>query len=302
MNKIAIAVHGGAGEHTVFLSKHLKKTEEALAHAVQLGHEILKKSGSALDAVETVVNYLEDNPLFNAGKGSALNCKGEVEMDASIMDGEKLKAGAVLMVRLVKNPISLARFIMNNTHHVFLAGYGALEIANSAGLPLEEEAYFITENQYKEFIKKRELDTYQDVLHKKMQGTVGAVALDYRGNLAAGTSTGGTSNCLPGRVGDSCVIGAGCYANNKTCAVSGTGTGEYLITGVVAHTVSMMTELNKSIQEACDEVIQKRNKYCLGGMGVIAVSPCGEVGISFNSEVMKRAWISSDNNLHVKVY
>lgn len=302
MRKIAIAVHGGAGENTSFLIKHLKETEAGLAEAATLGYHMLKKGASAVDVVEAVVNCLEDNPLYNAGKGAALNCRGEVEMDASIMNGEDLKAGAVSMVNSVKNPISLAREIMDKTHHVFLSGYGALEIAKKAGLSLEPQSYFITAEQYAEYMKANKTETHQQIMQKKMEGTVGAVALDYQGNLAAGTSTGGTSNCLPGRVGDSCVIGAGCYANNKTCAVSGTGDGEYLITGVIAHTISMMTELNIPIQEACDQVIHERNKGCKGIIGVISVSPLGEVGISFNSPVMKRAWMSSEDNLQVKIY
>ena len=225
MNKIAFAVHGGASIMTPFLRRNLKDSEAGLTEAAQAGYTILRKGGSALNAVEAAIILLENNPLFNAGKGSALNSNGEIEMDASIMNGKNLKAGAVSMVRRVKNPIVLARHIMNETKHVCLSGYGALALAESFGVQLESDDYFITPHQFEAF-KKYTQPTVLKQLRKKMHGTVGAVALDKRGNLAAGTSTGGTSNSLPGRTGDSCVIGAGCYANNETCAVSGYAYGE----------------------------------------------------------------------------
>lgn len=302
MNKIAIAVHGGASEDYPFLQEHQKEFEKGLAKAVEMGYSVLEKGGSALDAVEESVKILEDNPLFNAGRGSALNCRGEVEMDASIMNGENLDAGGVSMVRTVKNPISLARLIMEKTNHVFLSGYGALEIANKYGMDREPESFFITTHQHEEYSRLNKIETLEDIQHKKMKGTVGAVALDLKGNLAAGTSTGGTSNCLPGRIGDSCVIGAGCYANNNTCAVSGTGEGEYLIRGVVGHTISMMIELNRPIQEACDYVIHERLKRLQGEMGVIALNGRGEFGISFNTDIMKRAWKSSSQDIQIRLF
>ncbi|MFA5960182.1 MAG: isoaspartyl peptidase/L-asparaginase [Tatlockia sp.] len=302
MSKIAIAVHGGAGPGSVLLRKNKKSYEDGLALATEEGYRILKKGGSALDAVEVAVKCLENNALFNAGKGSTLNCLGEVEMDAAIMNGKNRKAGAVSMVRNVKNPIELARIVMQKTNHVFLSGYGALAVAKKEGVALESESYFITEYElalYKALHKKESLET---ILKKKMLGTVGAVALDKRGNLAAGTSTGGTSNCLPGRIGDSCVIGAGCYANNATCALSGTGEGETLITGVIGNTVSLMMELkNLSIQEACDYVVHTRNKKYKGHIGVIAVNGQGEFGMAYNTAIMKRAWKSSDEALQVKI-
>ena len=301
MKKIALAVHGGASNLSPFLKKNFKESEDGLAEAVSEAYKILNRGGSALDAVELAVQILEDNPLFNAGRGSALNCRGEIEMDASIMNGKDLKAGAVSMVRSVKNPISLARVIMNKTKHILLSGYGALELAKGEGIFLETDSYFITEHQQELFKKYSKHETVQQILEKKIYGTVGAVALDKRGNLAAATSTGGTSNCLPGRIGDSCIIGAGCYANNKTCAVSGTGEGEFLIRGVVAHTISMMIEKNMPLQEACDHVIHLRNRKFKGDMSVISVNPKGEVGISFNSKIMKRAWKSSDEELQVRI-
>ncbi|WP_454784343.1 isoaspartyl peptidase/L-asparaginase family protein [Legionella sp. WA2024007413] len=302
MNKIAIAVHGGASENYAFLQEHQKEFAEGLAKATETGYAVLEKNGSALDAVEEAVAFLEDNPLFNAGRGSALNCLGEVEMDASIMSGYDLDAGAVSMVRTVKNPIRLARIVMEKTRHVFLSGYGALELANKYGMELEEESFFITPHQYEIYQKLKQTETREEIQKKKMKGTVGAVALDRQANLAAGTSTGGVSNCLPGRIGDSCVIGAGCYANNSTCAVSGTGEGEYLIRKMVGHTISMMMEFNMSLQEACDYVIHERNKKLNGEMGIIALNRNGDFGISFNTEIMKRAWKSSTQEIQIKLF
>ncbi|WP_454781956.1 isoaspartyl peptidase/L-asparaginase family protein [Legionella sp. WA2022007384] len=302
MNKIAIAVHGGASENYTFLQEHQKEFEQGLAKATETGYAVLEKSGSALDAVEAAVALLEDNPLFNAGRGSALNCQGEVEMDASIMNGNDLDAGAVSMVRSVKNPIRLARLVMEETRHVFLSGYGALELAKKYGMEMEAESYFTTPYQYEVYEKLNKIETMEEIQNKRMKGTVGAVALDLQGNLAAGTSTGGTSNCLPGRIGDSCVIGAGCYANNSTCAVSGTGEGEYLIRKMVGHTISMMMEFNMPLQEACDYVIHERNKKLNGEMGIIALNQKGDFGISFNTEIMKRAWKSSSLAIQIKLF
>ncbi|ASQ44789.1 isoaspartyl peptidase/L-asparaginase family protein [Legionella clemsonensis] len=302
MNTIAIAVHGGAGEYTPFLKANRQQTEEGLAEAVQAGYALLEKGASALDAVEMAVKLLENNTLFNAGKGSALNSAGEVEMDASIMDGQYLRAGAVSMVREVRNPVTLARLVMEKTHHVYLSGYGALKLANMKNLPLEPASYFVTEHQLEEFKRMNKSESIEQVLAKKMMGTVGAVALDRQGNIAAATSTGGLSNCLPGRVGDSCVIGAGCYANNASCAVSGTGEGEFLIRGVVGNTIGLLTELNHlSLQEACDYVIHKRTQHLKGEMGVIALNPKGEIAISFNTPIMKRAWKNSRETLQVGI-
>ncbi|WP_412757058.1 isoaspartyl peptidase/L-asparaginase family protein [Legionella bozemanae] len=302
MNKIVIAVHGGASENYSFLHDHQKEFEHGMAQAVEIGYSVLDKGGSALDAVEQAVAVLEDNPLFNAGKGSALNCRGEVEMDASIMSGTDLQAGAVSMVRTVKNPIRLARLVMEETRHVFLSGYGALELAKKYSMEIEPDSYFITPHQYEMYQKLNKIESMEEIQRKKMKGTVGAVALDLQGNLAAATSTGGISNCLPGRIGDSCVIGAGCYANNNTCAVSGTGEGEYLIRGVVGHTISMMMEFDMPLQKACDYVIHERNQRLNGEVGVIALNKNGDFGISFNTEIMKRAWKSSSQEVQIKLF
>lgn len=301
MYKVAMAVHGGASDNTHYLSRNQKSIEKGLERSILAGYKILKKGGSALDAVEQAVRILENNHHFNAGRGSALNYKGEVEMDASIMDGKTLKAGAVSMVRNVKNPISLARDVMTNTHHVFLSGYGALDYARTSDIELEPDSYFITDHMFNEYRKEQKPLSIQRMLEKRMIGTVGAVALDNWGNVAAGTSTGGTTNCLPGRIGDSCVIGAGCYANNKTCAVSGTGTGEVLIVNVVGHTISMLMQLKKfKVQKACEYVIDLTSDPNDQGIGVISVDTNGSIGIAHNSEIMKKAWIDVRGNLYVE--
>jgi L-asparaginase / beta-aspartyl-peptidase len=302
MKNIAIAVHGGAGQDSEFIRLNQIAYKAGLVEAVNTGYKILKQDGSALDAVEQAVRLMEDNPIFNSARGSALNTKGEVEMDASIMDGKEHNAGAVSIVRNVKNPVTLARFIMENTSHVFISGQGALEIAKENNLELEVDSYFITEHRVDELFKEQKDDS-DDIIKKRPNGTVGAVALDNVGNIAAATSTGGTSNCLSGRIGDSCIIGAGCYANNASCAVSGTGDGELLITNVIAHSIAFYMELkNCSVQEACDYVIHQRNKDVEGDIGVIALDTMGNFGISFNSQRMLRAWKMNEEIITVKIY
>lgn len=300
--KIAMAVHGGIGADPVYFNSHAKEIKAGLSLAALTGQRILEKGGSALNAVEEAVKILEDDLHFNAGRGSALNYRGEVEMDASIMDGSNLKAGAVCLVKNIKNPVSLAKAIMERTSHVFLDGHAALDIAKLEQISLEPDSYFITEHQYNAFKKEHDLESFQDVLKKKILGTVGAVAIDKQGNLAAATSTGGTTNCLVGRIGDSCIIGAGCYANNNSCAVSCTGEGEYIITGVIAHTIALMAELKMSIQEACDYVIHTRNKHLNKEIGVIAIGKSGEIGCAFNTQTMARAWLSEEKPLEVQIF
>jgi beta-aspartyl-peptidase (threonine type) len=300
---IAMAVHGGAGPDSDFIKQQRAEYEEGLKKALTAGYRLLEKGGTALDAVEAAVCSLEDNELFNAGRGSAINHKGEVEMDASIMDGKMKKAGAVSMVKNVKNPITLAKFILNNTHHVLLSGNGALELAKAENIELETDAYFISSHQYDLFLEERDTKSLQELLKQRIHGTVGAVAVDTNGNVAAATSTGGTTNSLDGRIGDSCIIGAGCFADNATCAVSGTGDGEFLITGVVAHAISSAIKYTGcSLQEACDLIIKQENKHIKGDMGVISVNAKGEIGISFNSQRMHRAWQSTEVPLQVSIY
>jgi beta-aspartyl-peptidase (threonine type) len=303
MKKIAIAIHGGAGDDSEFIKQNKAAYEEGLKEAVLSGYELLKQGKSALDAVEAAVNSLENNPLFNAGRGSALNNRGEVEMDAAVMDGKALKAGAVSMVKNTKNPVSLARKVLEETNHVLISGYGATQFAADMDVPLETDSYFITDHQQEVFMETSSRETRQEMLKKRIHGTVGAVALDAGGNVAAATSTGGIENSLPGRIGDSCLIGAGCYANNNTCAVSATGDGEYIITGVIAHSLSMYTEFVKgSLQEACDQIIHTRNKDTKGSIGVISINTLGEIGMAFKSERMHRAWIDVEGNTGTEIY
>jgi beta-aspartyl-peptidase (threonine type) len=296
-------VHGGAGPDSDYIKQNRTGYEEGLKKALTEGYKILEKGGSALDAVEIAVRHLEDNYLFNAGRGSALNNKGEVEMDASVMDGKSIKAGAVSMVQNVKNPVSLARYIMENTNHVMLSGNGALEFAKNESIELEADSYFITEHQYDLYMEERDTKSLQELLKQRIHGTVGAVAVDKNGNIVSATSTGGTTNSLDGRIGDSCIIGAGCYANNNTCAVSGTGDGELLINNVIAHSIAAAVEYgNFTLQQACDFIIKEKNKNAEGDMGVISVNANAEIGISFNSKRMHRAWMSSDIPLQVEIY
>lgn len=292
MNKVAIAIHGGAGRNSEFIEANYDAYIEGLKTAVKLGHELLIKGSSALDVVEATVKVLEDNPLFNAGRGSALNSDGKVEMDAAIMDGRTLAAGAVSMVKKVKNPITLARKVMSNTKHVHIAGYGAEKLAELNSLEMMPEDYFIVERQINDL---KEEKTYG-------HGTVGCVAVDANGNLASATSTGGISNSLPGRVGDSCMIGAGCYANARMAA-SCTGDGELIIINVIAHQVAALLEFKQlSLQEACDHVIRNIENPINGEVGMISVNKLGHIAFSFNCDRMHRAGIDSEGKMTVAIY
>jgi beta-aspartyl-peptidase (threonine type) len=303
MKDFTIAIHGGAGDDSQQIREKKDQYEAGLKAAVMKGFNILKQGGSATEAVVAAVMSLEDNPLFNAGRGSALNDNGQVEMDASIMNGKTLNSGAVAIVQNVKNPVLLAQKIMEQTAHVFMGGPGALDCATRLGLDIKPLSYFITTEQYSEYLKKNTEETFQEKLSKKMPGTVGAVALDAQGNLAAATSSGGLSNCLHGRISDSCMIGAGCYANNKTCAVSGTGDGEFLIRAMLAHDISSLVEYTKiSVKDACDHVIHVKNKNVKGDLGVIGLDTKGNLGFAFNSERMHRAWIGKSKELSIHIY
>ena len=251
--------------------------------------------------MEAAVKALEDNPLFNAGRGSSLNEKAEVEMDAAIMYGKDMKSGAVSIVKNVKNPVSLAKAIMEKTKHIYLGDMGALEFAHKIGLELMPEAYFITDHAfslYQEALKESSTSMssageYQ--VHRKEHGTVGAVALDKDGNVAAATSTGGTDNKVPGRIGDSSMIGVGCYANNKTCAVSSTGKGEVLIKNVMAfHISALMQYKGLSLKKACQFLLHEELKEQQGDMGIIAIDPKGNIAMEFRSERMHRGYKTGD--------
>lgn len=309
MNKIAIAVHGGAGPDSEFIKKNLEGYKKGLEEAVRAGYRILEEGGSSLDAVEAAVNYLEDNTLFNAGRGSSLNEQAEVEMDASIMNGKERNSGAVSIVRHVKNPITLARAIMEKTKHIYLGDMGALDFAHKIHLKMEPDAYFITDHAWEQYQQSAaeegpgEQDAAEVQLKRKGHGTVGAVAVDKEGNVAAATSTGGLENKKAGRIGDSSMIGVGSYADNRTCAVSSTGDGEVLIKNITCFQVaSIMKYKGLPLKDACHYFLNVECKDEEGDMGIIAVDPQGNVCLDFKAERMHRGWKTSDGNLHVAIY
>lgn len=312
-----LVLHGGAG---TILKGDMTPEEEAayrqkLQEALTAGSNILKNNGSSLDAVEAAINILEDSPLFNAGKGAVFNAKGKNELDASIMDGNTLMAGAIAGVHHIKNPISLARLVMEKSPHVMMAGDGAEEFAQQQGIKLMPEEYFYYEKRFQQLQKIKQKEAEQDSLKSKNMnfyykpfgdskfGTVGAVALDKAGNLAAGTSTGGMTNKKFGRIGDTPIIGAGTYANNRTCAVSSTGYGEYFIRGVVAYDISALMEYKGlSLKDAANEVINKKLAAMGGTGGVIALDRNGNFTMPFNTEGMYRAYIKEDGSTEILIY
>lgn len=309
MNKISIAIHGGAG---TILKQQMTSVMEAaykgaLEKALQKGYSLLGKGGTALEAVESAVVELEDSPLFNAGRGSVFTSQGTHEMDASIMEGRNLHAGAVSMVSGVKNPVKLARLVMEKSGHVFLAGAGAEEFARTMKCEFRNTEYFYDELRYQQWLQVRGTDKTQldhSILPTDEKfGTVGAVACDSKGDLAAATSTGGMTNKRFGRVGDTPMIGAGNYANNNTCAISCTGSGEFFIRSVVAYDVSCLMEYKgMTLQEACDEVIHHRLKKIGGDGGLIGVDAKGNVVMSFNTEGMYRAACNSAGETYIAIY
>ncbi len=291
---MVIAIHGGAG--TILKSEMSAEKESAYKHALQTslnkGFSILAKKGTAIDAVAAAIQVLEDSPLFNAGKGAVFNAEGKHEMDASIMNGRDLSAGAVSGIRNVRNPITLAKAIMEKSEHVFLTGEGAEIFAKQHHLEFEDDSYFYDENRYQQWQKINATDAFQlDHTSEKKFGTVGAVALDSFGNLAAGTSTGGMTNKKYGRVGDSPIIGAGTYANNNTCAISCTGHGELFIRSVVAYDISCLMEYKgMSLKDACLLVVHEKLLKIKGEGGLIAIDRNGNIELPFNSEGMYRGW------------
>lgn len=304
----SIAIHGGAGTLVKGLMTPELETryKKALDISLEAGSKVLSNRGSSLDAVEAAVKVLEDSPLFNAGKGSVFTQAGTHEMDAAIMDGKTLEAGGVSLITGIKNPISLSRDIMQKSSHVFLAGEGAMQFAKSQGYRLEEPDYFYDELRYNQWQAIKGSDTFQlDHSTKKdgKFGTVGAVALDLDGNIAAATSTGGMTNKKWGRVGDSPMIGSGTYANNATCAVSCTGSGEFFIRGVVAYDVSCLMEYKGyTLAQATKEVIQNRILKIGGDGGLIAVDILGNIEMPFNTEGMYRGSKKSNGDQIIKIY
>lgn len=275
----AILVHGGAGGAPPAAGKRSPR-EDSLRAYLSIGREMLAKGSSALDTCEKVVRAFEDDPLFNAGKGAVYTAEGTHSLDASIMDGSNLRVGAVGAVRTIKNPITAARLVMEKTKHILLIRDGAEEFAQKMGLEIVPNSYFDTPK------RKKELEEKKDVA-KEGGGTVGCVCLDQHGNLAAATSTGGLSGVMAGRVGDTPICGAGTYANNKTCAVSGTGTGEQFIRHNVAYRISVLMEYKgMTATKAADEVIF--NVLSKGNGGVIAVSRTGEIAMPYNTAGMAR--------------
>ena len=318
VENFGIVIHGGAG--TILKENMSDSLEQAykakLEEAIRTGHEILANGGTAIEAVQRTINIMENSPLFNAGKGAVFTNEGKNELDASIMEGKTLNAGAVSGVTTVKNPINLAWEVMENSEHVMLSGKGAEQFAKERNLEIVNPEYFYTENRFKslERLKERnsektELDhdgktAFVDPFIKDSKfGTVGCAALDKNGNLAAGTSTGGMTNKKWGRIGDAPIIGAGTYANNKTAAISATGWGEFFIRGVVAYDISAMMEYKgMSLAEAAKEVIQNKNPELGGNGGIIAIDRNGNVSMEFNTAGMYRAKMNQDGVLEIGIY
>jgi beta-aspartyl-peptidase (threonine type) len=293
----AMVIHGGAGSPNRSMHEDRQRAYlESLETALRIGEELLSGGASSLDAVEAVLRHLEDDPKFNAGKGSVFNRAGVNELDASIMDGETLACGAVAGVRTVKNPISLARGVMEQTDHVLLAGEGAEQFAAQSGVELVEPDYFFTQSRW---------DTLQRVMAAEKDeaggGTVGAVALDRAGNLAAGTSTGGLTAKMFGRVGDTPVIGAGTYADNRSCAVSCTGRGEEFIRRAVAYQVAARVEHSGvGVREAAEQIVHVQLQPGEGGL--IALGADGEIAMVFNTQGMYRGAADSDGRFEVHIW
>jgi beta-aspartyl-peptidase (threonine type) len=328
-DKITLVIHGGAGTITrVNMTPEKEKAyREVLNTALQNGYAILKKGGTSLQAVEAAIMVMEDSPLFNAGKGAVFTNEGKNELDAAIMEGNTLKAGAIAGVTTIKNPIRGAIAVMEKSPHVLMAGKGADQFAREQGLEIVDPSYFYTETRFKALQKakkeeKIELDHSENkkeikkalktgyskdedliFTEGKKFGTVGCVALDKFGNLTAGTSTGGMTNKKYGRIGDAPIIGAGTYANNTTCAVSATGHGEFFIRSVVAYDISSLMEYKGlTVKEAADEVVMKKLVERGGEGGVIALDRNGNIAMPFNSEGMYRGFIKNDGKSEVMIY
>ncbi|NQY04833.1 MAG: isoaspartyl peptidase/L-asparaginase [Flavobacteriaceae bacterium] len=314
--RIALVIHGGAG---TILKKNMTPEKEAaykakLEEALKAGYTVLEHGGSSLDAVEKTIHVMENSPLFNAGKGAVFTNAETNELDASIMTGHDLNAGAVAGITTIKNPISAARKVMEESVHVMLSGKGAEAFAEDRDLELVEPSYFHTDNRFKALKRiqekeKTELDHDEKVsffdpeINDSKYGTVGCVALDKNGNITAGTSTGGMTNKRWGRIGDSPVIGSGTYANNKTCGVSSTGHGEYFIRAQVAHDISAMMEYkNASLQEASTEVIHDKLTEMGGTGGIVALDASGNIAMEFNTAGMYRGYIDTKGELYIGIY
>jgi beta-aspartyl-peptidase (threonine type) len=316
--KYVLVIHGGAG--TILKSRMTPEKEklykQGLQNALNAGSDILKKGGSALDAVEATIKVLEDDSLFNAGKGAVFTNEGKNELDASIMDGKTLKAGAVAGVTNIKNPITAARAVMDKSEHVMMAYKGAEEFAAANGCETVDPSYFFTTQRWNDLQEAKKEDSLkalgkdsatgllrQPDNHDYKYGTVGAVALDMHGNLAAATSTGGMTDKRYGRIGDSPIIGAGTYADNNTCAISCTGWGEYYIRLVMAKTISdRMQYAHESLKAAADDMIMKKLPALGGDGGMIGVDKDGNFVVSFDTEGMYRGYVKSDGETGIEIY
>lgn len=320
-DKITLVIHGGAGTITrKNMTPEMEKAYTAvLDQALQTGYTILKNGGTSLDAVTATIQVMEESPLFNAGKGAVFTHEGKNELDASIMEGKTLKAGAIAGVTTIKSPIAAARAVMEQSEHVMLTGKGAEEFAKLRGLEIVDPRYFFTEKRWEGLqralkAEKSQLDHTEEPAKPRKSsslifdegkkfGTVGCVALDQYGNLAAGTSTGGMTNKRWNRVGDAPIIGAGTYANNETCAISATGHGEYFIRSVVAHDISaLMAYKGLSLAAASDEVVMKKLVKMGGEGGLVAVDKDGNVSMPFNSEGMYRGYIKANGQKVIGIY
>ena len=314
MQQFSMVIHGGAG--TILKEDMTPELEQAyiqgLEEALTAGYAVLEQGGTAVNAIKAAVVVLEDNLLFNAGRGSVFTKKGVQEMDAAIMDGRNLDAGSVAGIRNVRNPIELAAEVMVNSNHVFLSGKGANDFAIKQGIKLEPDEYFFSQFRYDQWKEIRDSDNYsldhtnkglEELMKDKKFGTVGAVACDQFGNIAAATSTRGMTNKKYGRIGDSPLIGAGTYANNRTCAISCTGHGEPFICAVAAHDVSCLMEYKGlSLKDAMNEVVNKKLVQMKGEGGMIGVDAAGNVGMIFNSAGMYRAMQSSNGEKKIGIY
>ena len=309
LNPVAIAIHGGSGtlNKEDFSPEREQEVRQTLENAVRAGHAILSAGGTSLDAITRAITLLEDSPHFNAGKGAVFNSEGKNELDASIMDGASLDAGAVAAVHNVRNPVLLARAVMTASPHVMLMGEGAEKFGRQHGIEFEDDAYFYTEYRWQQLQKAQASpDPSASFLSESPDhwfSTVGAVALDSQGNLAAATSTGGMTNKQWGRVGDSPIIGAGTYADNRSCAVSATGHGEYFIRATVARNICSRVELQgQDLGQAANEVVMGQLVEMGGSGGVIAVDRQGQIALTFNTPGMYRASIDTSGNVYVAIF
>jgi beta-aspartyl-peptidase (threonine type) len=293
-----LVAHGGAGNYDKMPADQIEGRRAVMIQAVRAGYEILSRGGASLDGVEATIRVMEDSGLFDAGRGAYYTRDGAPELDAAIMDGRTLGAGSVASVKRIANPIHLARLVMEKTPHVFLVGPGAEEFAKSQGIELVSPYYFFNEREWNQYKKAAEKNKTSALVRGDEHGTVGVVALDQAGNLAAGTSTGGTTFKMPGRVGDSPIIGAGTYANNQSCAVSGTGVGEFFIRNIVAADIcERVRYLHAPLEQAANDIVMKELVEQRAEGGVIALDPRGNVATTFNTTAMMTGTVRSDGKI-----